>query len=570
MDISDVLELYFLPPLAIARLGGSDRPLESFRWADDVTIEGGHHTIIEPAITLAVDPDGSVHPYLPNAIQFRDAAKLRPVAPFFELWVRLQTEVDGKPIVAEQPLTLDLLRRLGISPAALRYRISLGNKKAERRTLSPACGFLGRVDAVGDDHTRHPVLACSPHNPGSVPLVDPSRPIPLGYFQVMRPLPGFSLGVDLSVMRVRFTPGKGEVYGPPEASVGMSKPIQEGRVLSPKVLQGRMYEIVPAENRILNSGTPWSDYIRDQPGQADPQPSDAFDGAAVGTGQSWGVVDDTCDGMIEADMVVRGRHYHATTRVIVAPPDYAPDRRAFLSMADDLADRDLPPAEISEATREESEEEIADLFQRIFEVAQGINLDVERQRAIHGQSGPNYPGLPQIDQRSMTAEDIPYVDNIPVLLDPSAAGLPDGGAPDDPLPYAAVARAVHEPLTDIDTLLDFLRSRAEHMRRLVRPPFGRFRQFAVEPGPVPNPGFRDPRVLRDTLQDMRMPPYMRDSDENPLSLAWRQYDMLMRLIDLLAEAPATPDAATARQLRGRLRRRVAAVIAGLEAAKPEH
>jgi hypothetical protein len=576
MEITDVLELYFLPPLALARLGGSDTPLESFRWADDVMIEGGHRTVIEPAITLRVDADGAAFPYMPNAIEFRDAGKLRPVAPFFELWVRLQETVGHEPVVSKHPLTLEMLRRLGISTGALRYRITLGNKKAERRTLSPACGFLGRVDTAGDDHRRHPVLGCSPHNPGVVLLVDPSRPIPLGHFQVLRPIPAFSLGVDLSVLRVRFTPAKGEVHGPPDAIVAMSKPIQEGRVLSPKVLQGRIYEVVPPDNRILNAGTPWSDFIRDQPGQADPQPSDAFDGAAVGTGRSWAVVDDTCDGVIEADMVVHGRHYRATARVIVGPPDYAPDRRTFLSMADDLADRDVSPAAVSEASLDDCEAEIADLFQRVFEVASTINLDIERQRSLHGQTGPNFPGLPQIDERSMTKDDVPYVDQIPDLLSPSTADAPGWGAVDDPLPYAVVARAVHEPLTDIDTLLDFLRTHAEHLRRLIRPPFGRFRQFAEHPAPVPNPAFRDPRVVRDTLQDMRMPPYMRDSDENPLSLTWRQYTMLIQLIDLLSVPSPPQDTAdgehpeAARRARSRLARRVAAVVAGLSRSAPEH
>jgi hypothetical protein len=37
---------------------------------------------------------------------------------------------------------------------------------------------------------------------------------------------------------------------------------------------------------------------------------------------------------------------------------------------------------------------------------------------------------------------------------------------------------------------------------------------------------------------------MRDSDENPLALNWREYDALMRFIDFLTDEP---DAATARQ-----------------------
>jgi hypothetical protein len=247
-----------------------------------------------------------------------------------------------------------------------------------------------------------------------------------------------------------------------------------------------------------------------------------------------------------------------------------------LSMADDLADRDVSPPAVSEASLDDCEAEIADLFQRVFEVASTINLDIERQRSLHGQTGPNYPGLPQIDERSMTKYDVPYVDKIPDLLSPSTADAPGWDAVDEPLPYAGVAREVHEPLTDIDTLLDFLHTRAEHLRRLIRPPFGRFRQFAEDPEPLPNPAFRDPRVVRDTLQDMRMPPYMRDSDENPLSLTWRQYTMLMQLIDLLSELSPPQDFAdgehpeAARRLPSRLARRVAAVVAALGPSAPEH
>ena len=123
-------------------------------------------------------------------------------------------------------------------------------------------------------------------------------------------------------------------------------------------------------------------------------------------------------------------------------------------------------------------------------------------------------------------------------------------------------------------MLDFIREHAEHLRPLIRPPFGRFRQFAEHPGPVPNPAFRDPRVVRDTLQDMRMPPYLRDSDENPLSLTWRQYTMLMQLIDLLSKPAASPDATdgkppqVAKRLRSGLARRVAA-LAGRRGSLPE-
>lgn len=560
-----MLELFFLPPLAIARLGGSDMPLESFCWANDVAAHDAHRTVIEPAVTLMVGADGTPVPYLPNAIRFRDGDKLRPVAPFFELWVRVLSVEDGRPQEHEEPLTLDVLRRFGASLASLRYRITMGNKKAQRRTGEPSCGYIARVDVPGDDHLQRPLLASSPHNPGEIPLVHPDRPIPLGHVQVLRPVRRSLLGVDLSVLRVRYTPGRGEVYGPPDAIVAVAKSLQEGRVLPAKLLQGRQHEIVPPQNRILSPDTPWSRYVLNQPGQTDPQPCDSYDGAATGHDRSWGVVDDTCDGTIEAQLVVDGQRLRAMARVFTAPPDFSPDRRPFLSLADDLADRDLPPPVVDEASLEATEEEIADLFQRVFELATQMNLDLERMRAIGGSGGVNYPGLPQIDYRSMTKDDAPYVDLVPTLLDSSKEGAQSVGVPHDPLPYTTVARAAHAPLTDVDTLLDFLRTRREHVQRLVRPPFGRLRQFAETPGPVPNPDFRDPRVVRDTLQDMRMPPYMRDSDENPLSLTWRQYDLLMQLVRHLdAGPPAQGDGAPRdRSANNRLARQVAAVVARL-------
>jgi hypothetical protein len=249
------------------------------------------------------------------------------------------------------------------------------------------------------------------------------------------------------------------------------------------------------------------------------------------------VVDDTCDGVIEAQLTVGGSRFVATTRVLSGVPDYAPDRRPFVSFASDLADRDLPPLEVDKKTQAETSAEIADLFTRVFETLSLLNLDANRYKAVEVNMNdpppPNYPGLPQLDERTMTREDKPYVDLTPDLLDSRKVAQESVGVPFEPLPYSAVARMAHAPLTDTDSLLNYLRTHKDHVRRLIRPPYGRLAQIAVAPGVVPNPEFRDPRVARDGLHDMRMPPYMRDSDENALSLNWRDYDALMRLLDLL-------------------------------------
>ncbi|HRI63413.1 MAG TPA: hypothetical protein PK156_04225 [Polyangium sp.] len=570
-----ILEVFFLPPMAVGRLGGSTTPLEAFTWETDVASHGGNRTVIRPATSFYVEEDGSIRPYLPTSIRFKDGGKIRPVAPFFELWTKIQ-RVDGKTVeIVEEPLTTRLLGSVGASIRNVRYVVTAGNRKAQRRTGSATCAFLARVTLEATDHTPKPLRAVSPHTSGQEPLVYPDKPISLGSFQALRPVRLEESGVNLDILRVRFTPAKGEVYGPPTATQGPASPLQPGGALPAITEGGRIHMIVAPENRILNPNTPWSRYVMDNQGQQDPQPSDSYDGANVGDNVSWGVVDDSCDALIEAQVVIAGVRHVATARVLVGPPDYAPDRRPFVSFVDDLADRDLPPPVVNDSTYDATVENMTDLFKRIFEVAAGMNLDGTRYHAIGENSGPppatNYPGLPQVDNRTMTAEDKPYAKVVPEFTIPKKPGDETGGVAHDRLPYTAVVPIAHAPLSDVETLLDFLRTNAERVRMLVRPPFGRFREMLDEPGPVPSPTHRDPRVARDGVQDMRMPPYMRDSDETPLSLTHRQYAELMGLLDYFnkPEVMALVDsAAPGLHPQSPLTRRVAHLVARLEGSKP--
>jgi hypothetical protein len=73
------------------------------------------------------------------------------------------------------------------------------------------------------------------------------------------------------------------------------------------------------------------------------------------------------------------------------------------------------------------------------------------------------------------------------------------------------------------------------MRQLVRPAYAHFKDLraTVKTNDKPDPTQRDPRIIRDTEHDMRMPPYMRDSDATPLSLNRRQYEFLMQTVERL-------------------------------------
>ncbi|SRR6266516_820105 len=84
--MENIQELFFLPPTAVARLGGSSTPLASFTWVEDPSLHGAGLTAIEPTVSLEIADDGSVRPFRPKVIQFRDFGLYRP--DFFELWLR--------------------------------------------------------------------------------------------------------------------------------------------------------------------------------------------------------------------------------------------------------------------------------------------------------------------------------------------------------------------------------------------------------------------------------------------------------------------------------------------------
>jgi hypothetical protein len=560
--VTSLLNLYVLPPFAVARLGASDTPVDAFDWVENPATHGAGKTVIRPAVSLRVLPDGSIQPYMPSVILFRDGPgqKIRPTAPFFELWARFDDAADP------QPLTETRLEQIGSSLARVSWRVRAANLKAARRTKSPADGFGAEVTLRANEHAPVPLLAVSPNVPEAAPLVMAIAPILLGRVQAIRPYPGTQLGVDLDVIRIRFTPGAGEVFGPPSATTAADPDAPEGSI--------RQYEIVPERNRILNGEAGWARF-RPTNDLEQPEPADTFDGVldtATGIGgQSWGVVDDTCDVVIEATVEIGSDRFIATARASAGPPDFAPDRRPFMSLADDLADRELPALTPAQIAEEETVEEVADLLRRVFETVSLTNLDALRRMTMSRQQANDPDPIPVTSlPGSMTGVDQPLADKIPSILGPRA--------PDTRLGYTEVAQDTHSEIADIDNMLNLFRTQAERIRHLLRPPFARIAdlpekppdrlptdELGLPPKPVLTPRERDPRVLRDGLHDMRMPPYMRDSDAAPLSLTWRQYREVMSLIDHLA---AIDEDAFA-QLSP-VRRHVAQVVQRRRAAESEH
>jgi hypothetical protein len=506
MSVS-IQALFITPAMAIARLGGSTTPLHAYDWIDTRRVRLDGETEIAPSWTLAVKPDGSVEPFLPMSIAFRDGDLIRPVAPFFEIWARLGEPGSEPSTWTEEPLTTALLASDGLALNALRLAVTARNLKAARRTGRPELGFGNwqPLEILGNDFVARAIEGKSPPD-AAMPMIPLDRHIPLGTVQMLRSSPQltgqpWSESVRVDTIRFRFTPARGTFYGP-------------GVAASADVDQGRPEPAVPAANAFLDPAAGWSGASTSEL----LNPADTYDVVNQNDGQtgpSLGVVDDTCEVHFEISLDHEdGRTLTSRAIAFVAPPDFAPDRRPFLSVADELNDRDGSAAVRNAAlTGEPLDRWVEDLFERIYETVSLFNLDDYRQRrasrlpANKLQTDDVDGGLRLGETRAMGGRDALRNQMFPLPRDTN----------NDPLPLSQHARMRHRALSDIQNLLSLVTQDAltgrNRVSEIVRAP------FEVE-------GFETA-----SFTSMRMPPFMRQSNALPLTLASWQYELLMRWVN---------------------------------------
>jgi len=272
-----------------------------------------------------------------------------------------------------------------------------------------------------------------------------------------------------------------------------------------------------------------------------------------GFGPSLGVVDDTCEVHFEVSLQAGAPLRVLTAKAVafVGPPDFAPDRRPFLSTADELNDRGADAAARNAALDDAGLDRwVADLFQRVYETVSLFNVDAyRRDRAANLPPGKLKPvdidGATREDPtRAMGGRDA--LRNPLYKLAPPTTG--------DPLPLSEHARMRHRAMSDLQNLIEVVSLDANRIKTIVRPP------FEVE-------SFED-----GNSTSMRMPPFMRHSNALPLTLAMWQYDLLLRW----GERTAADLAAMRLEAVGRPRARVlspaaatrrASVLARIDAAE---
>jgi hypothetical protein len=476
--------LFFYPPLAFARLGGSDRPLECFYWGDDDNSpRGTGKTTIVPGRTLLVGEDGGLSDYLPNEISFKDGDQFRPVCPFFELHAVC---ADAAGERHEAPVTEALLKAHGYKLSDLAWDVSVANLKPYNMSQDPGTRIEASVTMRGDDTRGHELRGVAPEGAADA-LVPAGRWIPLGSVRLARPNAAFP------EVRLRFTPARGLFYGPTNL-----KDRWKGLELDDRFL-------------FLNKDSAWCswqpspDDARGTPGGQYAQDPD--------TGVSYGMVDDVCDGIITCRLsgatTGEGAGLTARARIVVGPPDYAPDRRHLVSLADGLKDR-VDRTDVFDDVYYQDDDlcdaEIRELMQRIYETAALNNVDVFNNR-VNIQENPQTAVQLGIPFRPMEFVAFPYPDPLARL----------------PLPLSDLARDNHRRLQVLTTFIELIRRNPALLSRYVRQPLDR------------NPFF-----------DYRMPAVMRGPSGSPLALTRRQYEFLMRWAALRGgNRPSRPDSAPA-------------------------
>ncbi len=419
-----ILSIFISPPIAFARLGSSSVPQDAYSWVRSSDPRSDGETTIEPSWSLRVSLDGSIEAFKPTEISFVDnSGNVRPVAPFFEFWARV-----GEPggATREVPLTQALLTQ---HSAGLKVSVEAHNLKAARRTRNPNLGFGTQqpVTISASTHAPTALLGSSPRS-ATTPMVPRDRNIPLGSVQITQSMPQPAdvpvAEVNLATIRLRLTPAKGLFYGPP-STIGTG---------------------VGPEQGFLSSDAGWANAEIDSP----VQPSDTYAGAENADGRSRGIVDDTCEVRFEATLTLAGGAQSLTARAtaFVGPPDFAPDRRPFLSVADELNDRMQDAADRNAQTMGADRDAwVEDLFERIYETVSLLNVD--RYQGLAITLPPDQLRAVDLDQGQRLPNNIAMGGRDPIR-DEDYSIAP--ATTNNPLPLSEHAKTRHRALSDLQNL----------------------------------------------------------------------------------------------------------------------
>lgn len=342
----EIVELRILPPFAIARLGSSPEPMDNYQL---VIVDPIGARQIQPAETLLINGETheveAKHP--PFEVRFRDDEyRIRPIAPFLEVWARFAGEDDLVP------LTTELLSDLGLAPDAVQWNVHVANIKAYRRTGDENDKIEAHSGAFSD-HERHALDGkCNNFLEG--------KTMPLGFVQYVKP------SEEFPEIRIRYTPAAGKVYGPPPGH-GEADP-------DPNIADA-VYD--PEKGK-------WKGYFDPTDVANNPlgvrkatNPAQIYAGSLDKDKNqiSYGYLDDECDGIVEVEIELNGAKLNAYARIAAGPPTFAPDSVPVRTVGDELEQAMFGP-DLDGPVTEQEIADVRDVVRRALETVRLMNTSM--------------------------------------------------------------------------------------------------------------------------------------------------------------------------------------------------
>jgi hypothetical protein len=363
-----IRSLRILPPMAIGRLGSAKEPLDNYRLVPDP-----NKPLELPALqvdrTLMIDSQTGaiigVKPASTDVPAFKSGERIRPLAPFLEVFA----EVEG--IEELVPLTADQLRVLNLKP---RWRVRLGNDKLYRRTNHVHDRILADTDWF-DGHAQQELKGHCTN------FVQDGRFLPMGSAQFIIP------ETEHPEIRLRFMPGTGDVYGSTPLTEEQRKqlkippidPNSDWQVPNDRVLydsQRGSWHGYRDQDQVVNT---LSQGLYSAYGKVpffnftdDPQPSRGF-------------LDNAGDGEVLFELVNHeGKtQFAAHARICAAPPIFAPDAQFVRRLSDDLIQvLEGPVRNAADQVRLSEAEEI---IRGAFQTVQFMNIAVLNGDTVRGR-----------------------------------------------------------------------------------------------------------------------------------------------------------------------------------------
>jgi hypothetical protein len=361
-----IRELRILPPFAIARVGSANEPVDSYVLEDDPENPLNFRRI-RGSVTLEVNErTGEIaRSQVPDVVEFKKQGRIRPVAPFLEVFAFTH---EDQPL---RPLDLDLLHSMGVDAAKVEWRVRVANRKVVRRTGNQR-NLVSADTGWFTDHDVHLLQGTCPN------FVSPDKWIAFGKARFIRPT------AEFSQIRLRFTPGKGLIYGPSRGPGDKPDPV----ISDERAIYDRTKDWVGFGEDIKNDTLPPTLYAIEPPA-----PPWLHFNVAI----SRGYLDDTCDGFVDVRLKLPGgKILQASARICAGPPAVVPDSLFVRTLADDLEQVVHGP----EVSREDEQFEVtrtraAEIVRRAYETVRFMNVHLMNGNVFQGRDPLSLDTMPE-------------------------------------------------------------------------------------------------------------------------------------------------------------------------------